>query len=105
MLLLPPLKRLCKGCEQVHHDEHNILKLTHKVDRNKIGASLPEHPQPGLTGNSKTESRLKWCVMALHIDAPLEPLCFFRGRKQPKLKKKKKDSKARHLFSVATVGL
>lgn len=102
MLLLPPLKRLYNGCEQVHHDEHNILKLTHKVDRNKIGASLPEHPQPGLTGNSKTESRLKWCVMALHIDAPLEPLRFL-WKKTAKLKKK--DSKARHLFLTVTVGL
>lgn len=37
MLLLPPLKRLYNGCEQVHHDEHNIRKLTHKVDINKIG--------------------------------------------------------------------
>lgn len=84
MFLLPPLKRLYNGCEQVHSDEHNILKLTHKDDINKIGdftasvtwASLPGHPQPGMTGFSKTESWLKWCVIVLDIDASLELLLF-----------------------------
>lgn len=37
MFLLAALKRLHNGCEQAHRDEHNMLKVTHKDDRNKIG--------------------------------------------------------------------
>lgn len=37
MFLLPALKRLHNGREQAHRDEHNMLKVTHKDDINKIG--------------------------------------------------------------------
>ena len=91
MFVLPPLKRLCNGCEQVHHDEHNILKLTHKDDINKMGdftawvtwASLAGHPLPGLTGISKTESWLKWCAITLHLDLR-NHLSFLEGNSQKK---------------------
>lgn len=97
MFLLPPLKCLHNGCEHVRRDEPNVLKLTHKDAVNKMGdftasltrASPPGHPQPVMTGISKTESWLKRRVMALHIDASLEPL-LFSGRKRTKKRKEKK---------------